>query len=58
MLLQVFQAGGVVKVILSTDKPLGKLNYIRIWHDNSGIGKWSSWFLDSIQVADLQTNEK
>ncbi len=38
--------------------PLGSLNYLRVWHDNSGKGKMASWFLKYIIVHDLQTREK
>jgi hypothetical protein len=37
---------------------LGLLNYIRIWHDNSGRGSSSSWFLKYLIIRDLQTMEK
>jgi polycystin 1L2 len=36
---------------------LGFLNYIRIWHDNTGQGSSSSWFLKYLIVRDLQTME-
>jgi len=39
-------------------RSLGLLNYIRIWHDNSGKGSSASWFLKYIIVQDLQTMEK
>ena len=39
-------------------RPLGSLNYIRIWHDNTGEGDSASWFLKYIIVRDLQTMEK
>ena len=42
----------------SVCRPLGSLNYIRIWHDNSGQGSSSSWFLKYIIIRDLQTMEK
>jgi polycystin 1L2 len=38
--------------------PLGRLNYLRIWHDNSGVGNNASWFLKFVIVHDLQTREK
>ena len=38
--------------------PLGALNYLRVWHDNSGKGDKASWFLKYIIVHDLQTREK
>ena len=39
-------------------RSLGALNYIRVWHDNSGQGRKASWFLKYIIVRDLQTMEK
>ncbi len=38
--------------------PLGNLNYLKIWHDNSGQGDMASWYLKHIIVHDLQTREK
>jgi polycystin 1L2 len=37
---------------------LGSLNYLNIWHDNTGKGEKASWFLKYIIVHDLQTKEK
>ena len=37
-------------------RPLGELDYLRIWHDNSG--KDPSWFLKLVIVQDLPTREK
>ncbi len=34
------------------------MNYIRIWHDNSGEGSSSSWYLKYLIIRDLQTMEK
>lgn len=42
----------------ATFRSLGRLNYMRIWHDNSGRGNDASWFLKYIVVRDLQTMEK
>ena len=39
-------------------RSLGLLNYIRVWHDNSGKGASASWFLKYIIVRDLQTMQK
>jgi polycystin 1L2 len=39
-------------------RSLGLLNYIRVWHDNSGKDSSASWFLKYIIVRDLQTMEK
>lgn len=33
------------------------MNYVRIWHDNSGEGNKASWFLKYILIRDLQTNK-
>ena len=34
------------------------MNYIRIWHNNSGKGKWASWYLKYTLIKDLQTRKK
>jgi PLAT/LH2 domain len=39
-------------------RSLGLLNYVRVWHDNSGKGASASWFLKYIIVRDLQTMQK
>jgi hypothetical protein len=31
---------------------------MRIWHDNSGKGKWGSWYLKYILINDLQTKQQ
>jgi len=54
----VFERGGIDAFILSVPKSLGLLNYLRIWHDNSGSGESASWFLKYIIVRDLQTMNK
>lgn len=38
-------------------RPLGSLNYLRIWHDNSGRGSHASWYMSAFVVRDIQTNE-
>ena len=37
---------------------MGNMQYMRIWHDNSGLGDDASWFLKYIIVHDLQTRQK
>lgn len=54
----IFRNGGVDSFLMTVNRPLGKLNYIRIWHDNSGEGNMASWYLKFIIVHDLQTREK
>lgn len=44
--------------IMSVEEPLGPLTYVRVWHDNSGGGKMSSWYLNVVNVLDIQNNEK
>ena len=58
VLVQELQTGSIMKFIMSTEGCLGPLTFLRIWHDNTGHGKLKSWFLDQIQVTDLQTGEK
>ena len=31
---------------------------MRIWHDNSGKGKWASWYLKYVLINDLQTRQQ
>ena len=54
---KIFQNGGVDVFLMSVPKCLGPLNYLHIWHDNSGKGSAASWFLKYVIVKDLQTNE-
>jgi hypothetical protein len=53
-----FKSGSVCNFIMSVEEPLGSLTYLRIWHDNSGKGSTKSWYLNLVDVVDLQTNEK
>jgi len=54
----ILQRGGIDAFIMAVPKSLGLLNCIRIWHDNTGQGSSSSWFLKYIIIRDLQTMEK
>ena len=49
-----------IEIIASmcSSRSLGLLNYMRIWHDNSGEGQSASWYLKYIIVRDLQTMNK
>ncbi|KAK3592414.1 hypothetical protein CHS0354_004039, partial [Potamilus streckersoni] len=53
-----FQTGSIMNFIMSTERCLGPLTFLRIWHDNTGNGNLRSWYLDQIQVTDLQTGER
>lgn len=55
---KIFRRGGVDAFLMTTSSPLGQLSYMRLWHDNSGKGKYASWFLKYVIVVDLQTKEK
>ncbi|CAF4435552.1 unnamed protein product, partial [Adineta steineri] len=55
---KIFQRGGINSFIIAVPKSLGLLNYIHIWHDNTGEGSSASWFLKYIIVRDLQTLDK
>ena len=39
-------------------RSLGLLNYLHLWHDNTGEGSSASWFLKYLVVRDLQTSEE
>ena len=39
-------------------RPLGSLNYLRVWHDNTGWENYASWFVTAIVIRDVQTEEK
>jgi len=43
---------------MSVEEKLGPLTYLRIWHDNSGQGSYKSWYLNTVTIVDLQTNER
>ncbi|CAG0918125.1 unnamed protein product [Notodromas monacha] len=55
---QVFQSGQFDNFVMATGRPMGPLNYLRIWHDNTGKGQLASWYLNFIVIRDLQTGEK
>ncbi|XP_023236367.1 uncharacterized protein LOC111635594 [Centruroides sculpturatus] len=54
----ILRSGSVNVFVMSTSRSLGDLFYLRIWHDNSGKGKWASWFLQYIVFRDVQTGQK
>ena len=45
-------------IVIIFFRPLGPLNFIRLWHDNSGKGSYASWYCKYVAVYDLQTKEK
>lgn len=54
----ILRSGNVDVFVMATSRSLGDLFYLRIWHDNSGKGKWASWYLKYIVFRDVQTGQK
>ncbi|NWX49923.1 PK1L2 protein, partial [Steatornis caripensis] len=52
----VFERGGVDVFLLCTLFPLGELQSIRLWHDNSGDSP--SWYVNRVLVHDLAWDQK
>uniref|UniRef100_A0A4X2LHG8 Polycystic kidney disease protein 1-like 2 n=1 Tax=Vombatus ursinus TaxID=29139 RepID=A0A4X2LHG8_VOMUR len=52
----VFERGGVDVFLLATLFPLGELQSIRLWHDNSG--DRPSWYVNRVSVHDLTLDKK
>uniref|UniRef100_A0A8C3RV23 Polycystic kidney disease protein 1-like 2 n=2 Tax=Chelydra serpentina TaxID=8475 RepID=A0A8C3RV23_CHESE len=52
----VFERGGVDVFLLCTLFPLGELQRIRLWHDNSGDSP--SWYVNRVLVHDLAEDQK
>uniref|UniRef100_A0A8C3BVY4 Polycystic kidney disease protein 1-like 2 n=1 Tax=Cairina moschata TaxID=8855 RepID=A0A8C3BVY4_CAIMO len=52
----VFERGGVDVFLLCTLFPLGELQSIRLWHDNSGDNP--SWYVNRVMVQDLAWDQK
>ncbi|XP_005528286.1 PREDICTED: polycystic kidney disease protein 1-like 2 [Pseudopodoces humilis] len=52
----VFERGGVDVFLLCTFFPLGELQTIRLWHDNSGDSP--SWYVNRVLVHDLAWDQK
>ena len=57
-ILKEIATGSINNYILAVDKCLGPLTFLRIWHDNSGKGSKKGWFLDQVEVTDVQTGER
>ncbi|XP_032892399.1 polycystic kidney disease protein 1-like 2 [Amblyraja radiata] len=51
-----FERGGVDGYLLTTLFPLGDLQSIRLWHDNSGSNP--SWYANRVTVLDLETDQR
>ncbi|XP_060073681.1 polycystin-1-like protein 2 [Ylistrum balloti] len=55
---QGFEHACTKRFIMGTTESLGELNYIRVWHDNSGSGGERSWYLSKITIDDPQTRKR
>ncbi|XP_033737929.1 polycystic kidney disease protein 1-like 2 [Pecten maximus] len=53
-----FPTGSVRTFVLGTFESLGNLQYLRIWHDNSGKGNSASWNLHKVTIDDLHINKR
>ncbi|KAI8494931.1 hypothetical protein Bbelb_275360 [Branchiostoma belcheri] len=50
--------GNIDHVLLGVPKSLGYLTFLRVWHDNSGKGKYQSWYCNKVVIQDIQTGER
>ncbi|XP_064093787.1 uncharacterized protein LOC135206294 [Macrobrachium nipponense] len=55
---QILRKAGVDVFVMAVPRPLGQLEFLRIWHDNSGKGPNASWYLNYIVFRDVQTGLK
>ena len=55
--MDTLKKGTADSYVMKTPRPLGNMNYLRIWHDNSGRYNYASWYLSAMIVRDIQTNE-
>ncbi|KAH9502266.1 hypothetical protein Btru_073289, partial [Bulinus truncatus] len=49
-----FPTGSVCHFVMACPNCLGDLQCMKIWHDNSGKGSEATWYLDRIDIVDLQ----
>ncbi|KAH3817413.1 hypothetical protein DPMN_118947, partial [Dreissena polymorpha] len=52
-----FSTGSVMTFLMATRKPLGTLQHMCIWHDNSGESDNASWYLNQLSVYDAHTKQ-
>ncbi|XP_069977559.1 polycystin family receptor for egg jelly [Penaeus vannamei] len=55
---KILRKDGVDVFVMAVPRPLGNLEYMRIWHDNSGRGPNASWYMSYIVFRDVQTGMK
>ncbi|XP_063604126.1 uncharacterized protein LOC134779789 [Penaeus indicus] len=54
----IFKRNGVDIFVMAVPEALGNLQFLRIWHDNSGKGAEASWYVRYIIFRDVQTGQK
>ena len=47
----------MINFLMRTNKCLGPMQYLHIWHDCSGQDAEASWFLDKIVIRDILTDK-
>ncbi|XP_064105654.1 uncharacterized protein LOC135215142 [Macrobrachium nipponense] len=55
---KILRKAGVDVFVMAVPRPLGPLQYLHIWHDNSGKGPNASWFLSYVVFRDVQSGDK
>ncbi|KAL8606997.1 hypothetical protein ACOMHN_041386 [Nucella lapillus] len=55
---KIFRRGETNGFLVATPRPLGYLNYARVWHDNSGKSNMGGWYMNYMIVRDVQTDDK
>ena len=56
-IVQEFHTGSIMTFLLATTDDLGPLQHLHVWHDNSGTGRYASWYLSQILVHDIAKEE-
>ncbi|KAI8796885.1 polycystic kidney disease protein 1 2, partial [Biomphalaria glabrata] len=52
-----FPTGSVYHFVMACPRSLGELQFLKIWHDSTGKGSNSTWYLNRIDVLDLHTGK-
>ena len=55
---RLFRSGGLDSFLLSTPRPLGAIQYIRLWTDSIGLGDEVAWYVLAVTATDVQTGER
>ncbi|XP_066292394.1 polycystin family receptor for egg jelly-like isoform X1 [Branchiostoma lanceolatum] len=55
---ELMRRGNIDHVLLGVPRSLGYLTFLRVWHDNSGKGKYQSWYCNKVVIQDIQTGER